>query len=338
MIRKSYSFSAREKCKSSGFGIDARCVFFGNRHSVNELQFFDELEAALAESETLPDCIVLLAHPHLASVLQSHWCNSSQRQSFIERGMRNGRHYVKDYTFFSWDAQNLMELPKPADIQTDHLFDLPVDLFIEQGLHQLIRENPVVQIAPAGHVFKHPSGTINKVFIQTRELAKSEPELSFISHALCMAARGSLTPELTIVYVDTMSIYSLVREALDVAGLKARISSFHSYDDLSRFSPPSEPYLVVISASTTGGMARRLHKQNGFDKERLITIIDASKTERSGVALIALDEVDESYNRELSGGTETEIELVGEHFSSKAKPPRAVTLGQLHMPKDLTVR
>lgn len=51
--------------------------------------------------------------------------------------------------------------------------------------------------------------------------------------------------------------------------------------------------------------------------------------------MVALNDVDVSYRKQLADGTETQIELFGEHFSSKAKPPRAVTLGHPHFPKRL---
>ncbi|WP_137891144.1 hypothetical protein [Ramlibacter sp. 2FC] len=132
-----------------------------------------------------------------------------------------------------------------------------------------------------------------------------------------------------------MGIYSLVREALTFAGSTASVHSFHSYEELSELSPPTEPYCVVISASTSGGMARTLRDEQGFEAERLMTLIDASRTGRYEKVLVALDDVDPSYRKQLVDGTETQIELFGEHFSSKAKPPRAVTLGQPHAPKRL---
>ncbi|WP_028359269.1 hypothetical protein [Burkholderia pseudomallei] len=335
-MKKSYSFVASGTCRSSGTGIDARCIFFDDRSQISDLEFFDELQTALKLSKTLPDCVVILSSPALAKRLCGYWSTSTdQRSNFMARGAREGVHYVKSYYFFAWDAQGLTletsEHAQPAPMP----FDVPVEDFCQQGLRQLVKGNPVVQVAPAGHVFKHPSGTINKVFIQARELPVSEPELCFVGRSLCCAFTPGLLRGVQTVFVDTMSIYPFVREALDFAGATARIHSFHSYGALSELSPPSEPYVVVISASTTGGMARKLCRDQGFDDKRVLTLIDVSAAERKGTVLIPLDQVDDIYGAHLADGTETEIELVGEHFSSKAKPPRAVTLGQPHTPKDL---
>jgi hypothetical protein len=210
---------------------------------------------------------------------------------------------------------------------------------IEQGLHSLIKRNSVVQIAPTGHVFKHPSGRTSKVFIQTREFATTEPELGFIGRTISYAFTQVKTDDLAIVYIDSMGIYPYVREALTVLNSTARIHSFHSYDEVKKLLPPSEPHLVIISASTTGGMARDLKNDQKFDSARLLTIIDMSDSDRSGAVLVALDKVDDKFAQLISDGSdgnETEVELVGEHFASKAKPPRAVTLGMPHTPKQLT--
>lgn len=339
MIRKAYSFPAAGKCRSTSVVVDARCVFFDDKRDIGELEFFDELEAALKTSTTLPDCVVVFASAALIESLDSYWTNSTeQRENFMARGAREGVQYVKSYYFIAWAPKQGVSVHRcVAGYDPKAVFDLPIESFIAQGLHGLIRANPVVQIAPAGHVFKHPSGTINKVFIQARELATSEAELSFVGRAICLAVKPELlTEDLAVVYIDTMGIYSFVREALEFAGSSASIHSFHSYDELSELSPPGEPYLLVISASTSGGMARKLQDEQGFEGERLMTLVDVSNEERRGSVLIALDQVDEAYKRRLIDGTETEIELVGEHFSSKAKPPRAVTLGQPHTPRHLT--
>ncbi len=201
-------------------------------------------------------------------------------------------------------------------------------------MEYLLEKNEVVQIAPAGHLFKHPSGTRSKVFIQAREMARSEPELFFVSNVIALQ-NGKILKDAEVVYIDSMGIYHYVREALESAKSNARIESFHSYDEVNRISPPIESYVCIISASTTGGMANRLVRNQGLDQNRVVTLIDITSNDRSGSILISLDKLGGTYCKQLTNGTETEIELVGEHFSSKAKPPRSVTLGIPHKPKFL---
>lgn len=336
MMRKAYSYLARGTCASSGYDVEALCVFFDTKRPITALDFFDELTTSLQDVQTLPDCMVVVADAAGLDLLHQFWSESSgQQQVLRQRGEQKGIPFVKSYYFVAWSVQAGLAVAHTHPNGNATLFSLPLQAFMHQGLSSLAMKNPVVQIAPAGHVFRHPSRTVNKLFIQARELATSEAELAFVGRCLSCELPALRAPDLSQVYIDTMGIYAVVREALSFSGSTASIHSFHSYAELSELSPPTEPYAVVISASTSGGMARRLHTDQGFDASCLMTLIDVSRTGRIGNVLVGLDDVDPSYKKQLVDGTETQIELFGEHFSSKAKPPRAVTLGQPHAPKRL---
>jgi hypothetical protein len=332
---KSFFFNAKSTCQQTKFAVDVACVFFDGRREISSVEFFSELQTALKSNDTMPDCMVVIATQEVIVTLREHWGSTSQQATFVERGVRNQAQYLKAFHFYAWDAGQIIEHYTQVTTPGAPQFQLDIAHILNQGLIDLVARNDVVQVAPAGHVFKHPSGTVNKVFIQARELAKSEPQLCFIGRLIVARLANDAKSDLSIVFIDTMSIYHYVHEALRFIGSPARIYSFHSYDDVKKIVPPSEPYLVVISASTSGGMARQLHCSQGFDEQRLVTLIDMSSQERSGTVLVALDQVDEQFKKLCENGAETEIELVGEHFSSKAKPPRAVTLGLPHTPKDL---
>lgn len=337
MIRKAYSFLARSMCTSSTYEVDALSVFFDSKRPATEVDFFDELERSLRESETLPDCIVVVSDENHTESLLGHWTSSAiSRETLLDRGLNNGVPFVKDVIFVAWSPVDGLS-QRAHGAGSTATFQLPLEALVSQGLSALVRSNPVVQIAPAGHVFKHPSKTVNKLFIQARELATSEAELAFLGRCLTLTSPELAASSLARVFIDTMGIYSIVREALAFSASSARIDSYHSYGRLADFLPPTEPYVVVISASTSGGMATTLCDEQGFDSDRLVTLVDSSREDRSGKVLVALNEVAPSYGKHLADGSETQIELFGEHFTSKAKPPRAVTLGVMHTPKALGV-
>ncbi|MQA21650.1 hypothetical protein [Rugamonas rivuli] len=332
---KSFFFNAKSICQQTKFAIDVACMFFDGRREISSVEFFSELQTALKSNDTVPDCMVVIASPEVIVSLQQHWGSTSLQATFVARGVRNQVQYLKAFHFYAWDAEQIVEHYTQVTTPGAPQFTLNITDILNQGLTDLVARNDVIQVAPAGHVFKHPSGTINKIFIQARELAKSEPQLCFIGRLIVARLGNDVRSDLSMVFIDTMSIYHYVHEALRFLGSSARILSFHSYDDVKKIVPPSEPYLVVISASTSGGMARQLHESQGFDERRLVTLVDMSSQGRSGSVLVALDQVDKQLKKLTVNGAETEIELVGEHFSSKAKPPRAVTLGLPHAPKDL---
>jgi hypothetical protein len=218
----------------------------------------------------------------------------------------------------------------------DHLDFDPVcfESFIEQGLLELTKRNSVVQVAPAGHSFKHPSGTINKIFIQSRELAKNEVDLQFVAKAIILSLRTFNWSELDVVYIDTMGIYSFAKEAILSCASPARIESFHSYEHLNSVTISNENCLVIISASTSGGMARSLIEK-GFKSTQILTLVDVIHRPEENSTLVDLSKSEETLSLTKTVSSETEIELFGEHFSYKAKPPKQITIGIPHTPKTL---
>jgi len=334
-MRKAFSYLTHGTCEKTGLDIHALCIYIDAKDELSAHDLFDELTTALQSAVIVPDCIVVIADRNAALKLLEYWRDEeSRRETFQSRCEKNGVPFVKSYHFVAWCVKDGLSV---INTESEFYFKPPILTFIRHGLAALVRKNPVAQVAPAGHVFKHPSKTISKLFIQARELATSEPELRFLGRYLVKEFDAFQHPDLAHVYIDSMGIYAMVREALDFCGSSARIHSFHSYDELSTQTPPTLPYAVVISASTTGGMARTLHEEQGFDDNCILTVIDSSRQNRHGAILISLDEIDDSYKKRLTDGTETQIELYGEHFSSKAKPPRAVTLGLSHKPRNLEV-
>jgi len=125
-----------------------------------------------------------------------------------------------------------------------------------------------------------------------------------------------------------MGIYHFVQEALNFCKVDARIHSFHSYDEMRKLTPPPIEHLIVVSASTSGGMARDLKNDQGFSESRILTLIDKSDSDRSGKVLIALENIDKNIFSFEADNFETEIELVGEHFSSKSQATSSCNFGQ----------
>jgi len=333
MTRTSFFYTANGLCQRTGAGVDLLCVFFDAR-AVAHMSLFDMLGEALKEQALLPDGVLVLADEHVIDGLIEQWvADSSERETFIGRGERGELSFTKSYQFASWRRDGTIELKDAEALDAD--FILSMDRVVSEGVRALVARNPVVQVAPGGHAFKHPSGTVNKVFLQARELAANEAELAFAARALvrCMPALSGKS--LDLVYIDTMGVYALVREAAAFANQKVSVQSFHSYDDIAGLRPSTEAHAVVISASTSGGMAKRLVEVAGFEADRVTTLVDLLRTNRSGLTLFALEDINSPVLDQFPTGTETQIELVGEHFSLRSKPPRPVTLTKAHGPASL---
>jgi len=145
---------------------------------------------------------------------------------------------------------------------------------------------------------------------------------------------GTMLKDAKRIYIDTMGIYSYVKGALDLCNGKAEIVSFHSYDELKTLIPSTDPYFCIVSASTSGKMAKTMRDQR-FDEGRIATIVDITSDGRCGDVMVALDKMG-SYFPDLAIDDGTQIEIIGENFTSKAKPPRPVIIGIPHTPAALS--
>lgn len=328
-----FRYLAKGTCQSTTQNYDAVCIYYDGRRQIDLLEFYAEVETGVKSGDVLADCIVVLADKNTISTLIGYWkSDEPRRRVVVARGEKAGLAYIKAFYFCAIDSHGMsLEYHDPVGGLEPKL---SVESLVVQGLHALVRRPDVVQIAPAGHVFKHPSGKVNKIFIQARELARLEPEMSFVASAISAVAGDRLRSARTV-FIDTMGIYHIVREALDKSGSEARIESFHSYDEMGDISRPSDAYFCVISASTSGGMANVLVAEYEFDEKSILTLIDVVSEGRKGSVLVPLKSAGIHCDQLLGDVAGTEIELYGEHFSAKAKPPRAVTLSVRHQPNSL---
>src|SRR3546814_20187906 len=105
---------------------------------------------------------------------------------------------------------------------------------------------------------------------------------------MCTATTEIYTYLHTLSLHDALPIYAYVHCALALCGSEAEIVSFHSYDELEKINPPSQPYFCIVSASTSGSMAEKM-ASNAWDPQRIATIVDVTSLGRAGDVMVALD-------------------------------------------------
>jgi len=327
-MERFYSWRYLKHCPS--YGTIEALVLCYKRCQLTEGNVYTDVETALKSDANLPDCVYIVGSTDQYNTFQAAWNPANTHlQTMIKRGMKAGFDFVKQYTFVEWDGANfqnhaLGQHPGPYKMDLKHL--------MSRGVHSLIEKNNAIHQAPSGHVFKHPSQRRNKVFIQAREIASGEAELYVVAYLIALC-HGKALQGSSKVFIDTMGIYAYVKCALALCRSEAEIVSFHSYDELEKINPPSEPYFCIVSASTSGSMAGKM-ASNVWDPQRIATIVDVTSQGRSGDVMVALDSMGVTFpNLKVSDGTL--IEIIGENFSSKAKPPRPVVIGRPHTPTAL---
>jgi len=291
---------------------------------------YHDIEKALKSRAQLPDCVYIIGNSSQYAIYKEAWeSDGTGKNSMLMRGGKHGIDFVKQYVFLEWKEINFIKhsLNSHADV-----FECSYKSLLSNGIYSLLEKNNAIHQAPSGHNFRHSSGTINNLFIQARDIACDEAQLFVVGYAL--ASRfGVKLREAKKMFIDTMGIYAYVKNALDICGGQAEILSFHSYDQLKTLMPPSVPYLCVVSASTSGGMARTMVERQ-FAADQITTIIDITSTDRCGDVVVPLDSMNLHF-LDLTVSDGTLIEIIGENFTSKAKPPRPVVIGLPHVPDAL---
>ncbi|MFJ2489965.1 hypothetical protein ACIOV9_00225 [Pseudomonas iridis] len=154
--------------------------------------------------------------------------------------------------FFNEDSQLI-----PANLEKE---------IIQSGVIDIFQRRRGVIASQSNYHFLKPSGDHCNAFIRASNLLISSVEVSFLAIGLLPFFPTGLKR----IYVDTSSISYLVSQALSMSGKFGAtlplIDSFESYAAFNRdydFIADAES-LVLISATTSGGLAQKLVKNNGF--------------------------------------------------------------------------
>ena len=144
-----------------------------------------------------------------------------------------------------------------------------------------------VLLPPHGYKFRKPSGHEVDSFFRAGNLL-SVPGLLFV---FCHLILRKMPENTRTIYIDSFTIYSF---ALRIQSLIAfvqrqsnlkpvvspRIEIFPSYDVETSFRlPNSRDYFVIISASTSNGLAKKLVEKHNADNSRIVHLLGIGSVE-----------------------------------------------------------
>lgn len=145
---------------------------------------------------------------------------------------------------------------------------------LQQGMAFLFKKHAGLIVSNHSYHFVKPSGDHCDKFIRASNLLVSSTEVSFLATSLL----PYLKSDIKRIYVDTSSISFLVSIALGLTGNFSKsppiIESFESYAALNELYDfvEDEFSLVLISATTSGSLAKRLLSQTRFGTNQVITL------------------------------------------------------------------
>ena len=144
---------------------------------------------------------------------------------------------------------------------------------------EIVDATKTILSAPHGYGFRKPSGREENIFVRAGNMLRNPGSISVFNFLLLR----KLPTNCHVVYIDSFTILSFA------LGLKSLIRYFrqrtpslivptieniHSYEMSPEFRVPNElNYLIVISASTSGGLARKLVKERQADPSRIVHLL-----------------------------------------------------------------
>jgi hypothetical protein len=242
------------------------------------------------------------------------------------------------------------ELTAGADLGT--LFKDAIHDFLQQQ----IEYGDIVIPAPPGIYFDKLSSRFSSHFIRAEALLQSTTFIELLALALLepfnewRANLLSKQSDTIDIYLDSMSIWPVAEKIAQLHRVGNavesfyRIESFKSYDGLDKWFPVPRPAFVLISATTSGGLADKVSKKLGRSNAEiwtLLTLKSKSQHAEAGTRVKCLYEIPrklkgkpslsglrEDFQTDMSSippGVET-ISIVGERFLSQPAKPKRVRL------------
>lgn len=189
--------------------------------------------------------------------------------------------------------------------------------------------------------FENPSGRHTKKFLRFSNLLNSSEEIGYIAFA-CLPFIGS---DIERLYIDTPSLHSVtssINEIRSVFSVRALgVTNFHSYKIIENNSSKlNESTLVMISATSSGGLSKAIEEKYKLEKEKIFHLLflgDSVKT-KNVVCDLKLHNVENRYGvekyPEVFDKKECEfcklgspvVRIIGDQFDITGSQPAPITI------------
>lgn len=209
---------------------------------------------------------------------------------------------------------------------------------VNSGFSHLMerRKHEVIVKAPAGTTFVKPSGKALEEFIYASQLARCNFEHQFIAMALLSHAPN--IDKIDSIYIDTSSISSIaesvayyIKQFMGTPCKSVTYKSFSSYSGLEEKIKPDnvDGTWVIISASATTSMGKKLVNDWLIDPKQVVTILSFSDCLRNGDINIGNDVVfcvKKYSDSDKKSFSPTKVQVQGESFSAEVSSPDKIAL------------
>ncbi len=172
---------------------------------------------------------------------------------------------------------------KSEDLFQDHPSEVDMESFKRAAIIHIFTQHQGFVEATKVYHFENPSKRHSSKFIRLANILRRAEEISFLAFC-CLPF---FTDRTKVVYVDTSSLHLIVFAILEQlrsfdSSLTLFPINFESYFSLSEgefnFQYAAES-IVLLSASTSGGLAKRLMTDYQFDSNQIVQFLYLGKNE-----------------------------------------------------------
>ena len=209
------------------------------------------------------------------------------------------------------------------------------------GVRILVADTNVILQSPAGYQFRKPSGDKSPVFIRTGNMLR-EPHCLAVFVPLLLRRVSS---DVRKIYIDSSTIlpfamelqralshFSTLSKSDTSKESESLIINFQSYSDVANLTiDRSQSHVILISASTSGNLAKKMLDRCNALSDRTLHLIGAgsASSDRSfRESCIYFQHMDLSTTERLNS---RDIHIVGEEFIISPSDSTAVRISQQHV-------
>lgn len=229
-------------------------------------------------------------------------------------------------------GEDVVHLGSPAStwsIDNDLLLTLA-----QKGISDLFESTETILCAPHGYAFRKPSGREEDIFVRAGNLLRKPEALAVFNHLLLR----HLPLDCAVLYIDSFTILSFamgLQSVLEHFTLPSfTIESFHSYGIAPNFWIPNEKnYMVLISASTSGGLAQKLVDEHQAELSRIVHLLGVGPSDASfrNSCIYFHPREAPAKSTKPAGQANATIEIRTEEFLISHGTPRPVRITKAHV-------
>jgi hypothetical protein len=216
------------------------------------------------------------------------------------------------------------------------LTDGDIETIIAAGMRDIVETTGTRMTAPPGYVFRKPSENASQVFIRAGNMIKNPSALAVVFHAMVR----TIPIGAKRLYIDSFTILSIaltyqrcmadLAKACGVDFEVPTITNFHSYSmDPNLTFEVTEDYTILISASSSGGLAKKLINERRARADRVFHLLVFSNNPDLRKFAVFYQEESKSEGTP-DGSFQKVISIPGEEFLASHGDTRTVDIKTKH--------